>query len=223
MRILIVEDDDTLAQHLKRKLVEAGFVVDLCGDGEEAETLANNTPYHAVVLDLGLPGRPGMQVLKNWRSRRNQVPVIILTARNTWQERVQGIEAGADDYLGKPFHVQELIARLKALIQRAHARQQGTLAAGGLQLDEERQSVQKADGELVPLSATEFKLLRVFMLSPGKILSKESLMDAIYDFDTVNDHNVIEVYVNHLRKKLGREIIRTLRWQGYVFAQGDDR
>lgn len=223
MRILIVEDDTVLAHHLKRKLVEAGFVVDTSGHGEEAESLGNTTEYHAVVLDLGLPGRPGMEVLKNWRSRRNHVPVIILTARNTWQERVQGIEAGADDYLGKPFHVQELIARLKALIQRSHAKQQGMLEAGGLQLDEDRQGVRREDGELVPLSATEFKLLRVFMLAPGKILSKESLMDAIYDYDTVNDHNVIEVYVNHLRKKLGKEIIRTLRWQGYVFAPEGER
>lgn len=220
MRILIVEDEASLCQFLKKKLVEAGFVADTAMDGREAEELGNATAYHAVILDLGLPSKSGMEVLKSWRSQRNQVPVIVLTGRNSWQERVQGIEAGADDYLGKPFHIEELVARLKALIQRSHARQQGMLKVGEWQLDEERQAVRRPDGQLVGLSATEFKLWRMFMFAPGKIFSKDSLMDAIYDYDTVNDHNIIEVYINRLRKKLGREVIRTLRWQGYVFEPG---
>lgn len=220
MRILIVEDEASLCQFLKKKLTDSGFVADVCMDGKEGEYLGNTTPYHAVVLDLGLPKQSGLDVLKNWRAKGNHVPVIVLTGRNTWQERVQGIEAGADDYLGKPFHIEELIARLRALIQRSLAKQQGVLKVGDWQLDEDRQAVRKPDGELVTLSATEFKLWRMFMFSPGKIFSKDALMDAIYDFDTVNDHNIIEVYVNRLRKKLGRDVIKTLRWQGYVFEPG---
>ncbi|MEO5331979.1 MAG: response regulator transcription factor [Magnetococcus sp. YQC-5] len=221
MRILIIEDDQVLVNHLKRKLETSGFSVDVSRHAAEGEALANEIDYHAVILDLGLPDYQGLTVLKNWRRNRNGVPVIVLTARNTWQERVQGIEAGADDYLGKPFHIEELLARIRALIMRCHARFQGRLIVGGYALEEEKQSVCKPDGERVQLTAMEFRLLRVFMLAPGRIHSKESLMDAIYDYDKVMDHNVIEVYVNHLRKKLGKELIRTLRWQGYVFTPGE--
>lgn len=220
MRILIIEDDPTLAQHLKRKCESAGFSVDITSHGLEGEAMANQLAYHAVILDLGLPDHPGLTILKNWRRGRNPVPVIVLTARNSWQERVVGIEAGADDYLGKPFHVEELLARLRALILRCHARFQGQLSAGGYTLEEERQGVIKPDGDRVQLTSMEFRLLRVFMLAPGRIHSKESLIDVLYDFDKIMDHNVIEVYVNHLRKKLGRDIIRTLRWQGYQFMPG---
>ncbi|MBF0127852.1 MAG: response regulator transcription factor [Magnetococcales bacterium] len=221
MRILIIEDDQVLANQLKRKLEEAHFAVDMVHDGVRGEAMGNETAYHAIILDLGLPERPGLVVLKNWRKRRNVVPVIILTARNSWQERVQGIDAGADDYLGKPFHVEELLARVKSIIHRFNARSQGRMTVGGFTLDEERQCVEKPDGEVISLTAMEFRLLRVFMQSPGRIHSKESLMDAIYDFDKVIDHNVIEVYINHLRKKLGRDVFRTLRWQGYLFTPGE--
>ncbi|MBF0163191.1 MAG: response regulator transcription factor [Magnetococcales bacterium] len=220
MRILIIEDDSILAQHLKRKCESAGFSVDITQHGLDGEAMANQLAYHAVILDLGLPDHPGLTILKNWRRGRNPVPVIVLTARNSWQERVVGIEAGADDYLGKPFHVEELLARLRALIMRCHARFQGQLNVGGYTLEEERQAVIKPDGELVQLTSMEFRLLRVFMLSPGRIHSKDALIDVLYDFDKIMDHNVIEVYINHLRKKLGRDIIRTLRWQGYQFMPG---
>ncbi|MBF0342461.1 MAG: response regulator transcription factor, partial [Magnetococcales bacterium] len=220
---LIVEDDRVLADHLKKRLDEAGFAADVVHDGATGESMANETTYHAVILDLGLPDRSGLTVLTNWRRGRNQVPVIVLTARNTWRERVEGIDAGADDYLGKPFHIEELLARLRALIHRCHARLQGTLTVGGFSLDEGRQSVRLPGGGETRLTSMEFRLLRVFMLAPGRIHSKESLIDAIYDYDKVADHNVIEVYVNHLRKKLGREAISTLRWQGYIFTAGEKR
>ncbi|MBF0212675.1 MAG: response regulator transcription factor, partial [Magnetococcales bacterium] len=191
MRILIIEDDRVLADHLKKKLDEAGFAVDVVHDGATGEAMGNETAYHAAILDLGLPDRSGLAVLGNWRRGRNQIPVIVLTARNTWWERVEGIDAGADDYLGKPFHIEELLARLRALIHRCHARLQGTLTVGGFSLDETRQSVRLPDGNEARLTAMEFRLLRIFMLSPGRIHSKESLMDAIYDFDKVTDHNII--------------------------------
>ncbi|MBF0439271.1 MAG: response regulator transcription factor [Magnetococcales bacterium] len=220
MRILIIEDDQVLATHLKRKCEAVGFSVDTTQSGKEGEAMGNELAYHAVILDLGLPDHSGLMILKNWRRKRNNVPVIVLTARNTWQERVDGIEAGADDYLGKPFHIEELLARIKALILRCHARFQGKLIVGGYTLEEERQSVCKPDGELVSLTSMEFRLLRVFMLSPERIHSKEALMNALYDFDKITDPNIIEVYINHLRKKLGKEIIRTLRWQGYQWTPG---
>lgn len=221
MRILIIEDDQVLANHLKQKLEKANFAVDMVHDGLLGEAMGHETHYHAVILDLGLPGRPGLTVLKNWRKNRNIVPVIILTARNTWQERVEGIDAGADDYLGKPFHIEELLARVKALIHRFNARSQGLLTVGGFTLDDNRHSVQKPNGETISLTDMEFRLLRVFMLSPGRVHSKEALLNALYDFDKEIDPNIIEVYVNHLRKKLGREVFRTLRWQGYVFTPGE--
>ncbi|MEO5340593.1 MAG: response regulator transcription factor [Magnetococcus sp. MYC-9] len=220
MRILIVEDDQVLANQLKQKLEKAHFAVDMVHDALSGESMGYETSYHAVILDLGLPGRSGLTVLKNWRKRRNIVPVIILTARNTWQERVEGIDAGADDYLGKPFHIEELLARVKALIHRFSARSQGVLAVEGFILDENRQCVQKADGHEIPLTDMEFRMMRVFMLSPGRIHSKEALIRALYDVDKEVDPNIIEVYVNHLRKKLGKELFRTLRWQGYLFAPG---
>ncbi|MEO5363384.1 MAG: response regulator transcription factor [Magnetococcus sp. DMHC-8] len=223
MRILIIEDDQVLANHLKGKLEAAHFAVDMAHNGIQGESMGNETVYHAVILDLGLPDRPGLTVLRNWRKNHNIVPVIVLTARNTWQERVQGIDAGADDYLGKPFHVEELLARVKALVHRFRARSQGMLTVGGLTLDEQKQCVQTANGDPVQLTSMEFRLLRVFMLSPERIHSKEALMDAIYDFDKEVDHNIIEVYVNHLRKKLGKEIFRTLRWQGYLFTPGEKK
>ncbi|MBF0178757.1 MAG: response regulator transcription factor [Magnetococcales bacterium] len=222
MRILIIEDDPVLIQHLKRKCEAAGFAVDTTRHGLEGEVMARDIVYHAVILDLGLPDQSGLTVLRNWRRARNPVPVIVLTARNTWQERVEGIEAGADDYLGKPFHIEELLARLKALILRCHSRFQGVLTVGGYTLSEEQQAVFPPAGGQVALTAMEFRLLRVFMLAPARIHSKESLMNAIYDYDKTLDHNVIEVYVNHLRKKLGKEIIRTLRWQGYRFTPGEE-
>ncbi len=222
MRLLLVEDDRTLADDLRKALARAGFAVDLAHDGIDGEHLANEIDYDAVVLDLGLPGRPGLEVLANWRRRGNGVPVIVLTARDAWHERVDGLRAGADDYLGKPFHIEELLARIEAMIRRRGGRAGAELSVAGLVLDEERQQARPSGGEAVPLTGTEFRLLRYFMNHPGKILSKTRLAEHVYEDERDPDSNVIEVYVRRLRDKLGRRWIRTRRGQGYVFDPPSD-
>ncbi len=221
MRLLLVEDDAELATGLRRDLEAAGYAVDLADNGVDAEFMGSEASYDVAVLDLGLPRRPGLTVLSNWRARGNRLPVIVLTARDAWHERVDGFKAGADDYLGKPFHVEELLARLKALLHRVHQQPGGVLSSGGLQLDEERQTVTTERGECFELTGTEFRLLRYFLLHPGRILSKSTLTEHIYDFDSDKDSNVIEVYVRRLREKLGKDRIETRRGQGYVFREPD--
>ncbi len=217
MRLLIVEDDTLLAESLRERLTKEGFAVDLSSDGQDAQFMGEEIPYDAVVLDLGLPERPGMEVLQNWRRKGNRVPVIILTARDAWHERVEGFKAGADDYLGKPFHMEELVARIHALIRRRHMVPGPTLCAGGIELDEERQQARRPDGTLVELTGTEFRLLRYFMLNPDKPLSKTRLIDHIYGQEFDSDSNLIEVYVSRLRDKIGKQRIVTRRGQGYIF------
>ncbi len=220
MRLLLIEDDRNLALILKKDLVKAGFAVDVTHDGVEGEYLGNEGVYHLAVLDLGLPERNGITVLQNWRARQNNLPVLILTARDAWYEKVEGFKAGADDYLAKPFHIEELLVRINALLHRAHQLPGGNnLLVGGLTLDEDRQQVTTESGELFPLTGVEFKLLRYFLLHPGQIISKSTLADQIYDFDSDKDSNVIEVYVNHLRRKLGKERFVTRRGQGYIFKE----
>jgi DNA-binding response OmpR family regulator len=160
-------------------------------------------------------------VLRNWRQRGNRVPVIVLTARDAWHEKVEGFKAGADDYLGKPFHVEELLARINALIRRGHGQAAGELRVAGLTLNEDRQSVTSETGAEIELTGIEFRLLRYFMLHPGQILSKSRLTEHVYDFDSDKDSNVMEVYINRLRHKLGKELITTRRGQGYVFGATD--
>jgi DNA-binding response OmpR family regulator len=191
--------------------------VDIASDGVTAQDLGSTEPYDVVVLDLGLPRRPGLEVLKNWRAAGQTVPVIILTARDAWHERVDGFQAGADDYLGKPFYIEELVARLHALIRRTYAASGSPLSAGHLTLDETRQHLITADGETIPLTGVEFRLMRYFMLHPGQVLSKSQLADHVYDWDTDHESNVLEVYIKRLRQKCGRELIQTRRGQGYVF------
>jgi DNA-binding response OmpR family regulator len=217
MRLLLVEDDRVLNRKLKVALTQAGFAVDVTENGADAESMGDVEPYDIVVLDLGLPERPGLEVLRAWRARGNTVPVLILTARDAWHERVDGLRAGADDYLGKPFYVEELIARLNALIRRNSAHEGGTLCVGGMTLDEARQAVVMADGTTLTLTGIEFRLLRYLMLHPGQVLSKSRLTDHIYDWDADHDSNVIEVYVKRLRQKCGKHLIQTRRGQGYVF------
>lgn len=217
MRVLVVEDDPELSQRLREALVRAGFAVDAALNGIDGEFLGDQEPYDAVVLDLGLPQRPGLEVLKNWRGRGNRVPVVILTARDAWQEKVDGFKAGADDYLAKPFHIEELVARLNAVIHRGHGQVSGVLQAEGLTLDEARQTV-KVDSQVIELTGTEFRLLRYLMLHPGKILSKTELTEHVYDYDSEKDSNVIEVYIKRLRQKLGQNRIKTKRGQGYVLG-----
>jgi DNA-binding response OmpR family regulator len=220
MRILLAEDDGLLASRLRDDLSRRGYAVDVAANGVDAEHGGNEEPYDAVILDLGLPQRSGLDVLRNWRARGNAVPVLILTARDAWHEKVEGFNAGADDYLAKPFHVEELHARLGALIRRTHAQPTGVVTSAGLTLDETRQSV-LAGERTIALSGIEFRLLRYFMLHPGETLSKTHLAEHIYDDDSDRDSNVIEVYVNHLRNKIGAERIRTRRGQGYVFGAAD--
>ncbi len=219
MRLLLVEDDGPLADALRTHLAQAGYAVDVADNGIDAEHLGNEIDYDLVILDLGLPGRPGLDVLRNWRAGDRRMPVIILTARDAWQERVTGFKTGADDYVGKPFHVEELLARVHAVAQRSHLHSNGPLQEGGLVLDEDTQSVVDAGGERHALTGTEFRLLRYFMHNPGVLLSKARLTDAVYELDADKDSNVIEVYVNRLRRKLGRDVIHTQRGQGYVFGE----
>ena len=217
MRLLLAEDDRELAARLREQLAERGFAVDVAHDGVDAQHLGDEEPYDAVILDLGLPARPGLEVLRHWRARRKAMPVLVLTARDAWHEKVAGFEAGADDYLAKPFHFEELHARVGALIRRAHAQPAGIVAVDGLRLDEARQAAILGD-RTIELSGVEFRLLRYFMLHPGQVLSRSHLASHIYDDAAEHDSNVIEVYVNRLRNKLGAAFITTRRGQGYVFA-----
>jgi len=215
--LLLVEDDTELAEGIASDLRHAGYAVDTADNGIDAEYLGREQLYDAVVLDLGLPGRPGLQVLEAWRAAGLKTPVLILTARDSWSDRVHGLKAGADDYLGKPFHVEELLARLQALLRRSTGRASAELSVGGLRLDEERQRVTRPDGVEVELTGTEFRLLRYLMSHPDRVLSKTRLTEHVYEGDFDRDSNVLEVYVRRLRDKIGRDHIETRRGQGYLF------
>lgn len=217
MRLLLVEDDLQLVERLHDDLSQQGFVVDKTDNGVDAEHLGDEEAYDLVILDLGLPQRSGLEVLANWRNNGNTVPVIVLTARDSWQERVDGLKAGADDYMGKPFHTEELIARIHNLIRRAAGQAGNYIESGGIRLDEERQVVLDDQGEEIVLTGTEFRLLRYFMLNPDKPLSKTRLIEHVYEQDFDRDSNLIEVYVRRLRDKIGKDRIRTQRGQGYLF------
>ncbi len=215
MRILIVEDNVALADELTADLKRAGYAVDWLADGRDALIQGAVEPYDLILLDLGLPGKSGLDILREWRATTMQRPVLILTARDHWAERIEGLKAGADDYLTKPFHPEELQLRIQALLRRTHGQvNQPQLHAGGVQLDEARQCALKSN-EVIELTAAEFSLLRYLMLHEGQVISKSQLHDHLYDGETERDSNVIEVHVNHLRRKLGKDIIETKRGQGY--------
>ena len=216
MRLLLIEDDELLRTTLKTDLERSGFAVDTAEDGEKGEFLGATEPYDVAVLDLGLPRLPGLEVLRRWRTAGVNLPVIVLTARGQWHERVEGLKAGADDYLGKPFHFEELLARIQALMRRGVVHTP-RLSCSGIELDEEHQSVVVDGKRSEPLTAMEFRLLRCFMRNPGKVLSKAYLGEHVYELDADPDSNVIEVYINRLRRKLGKDLIQTRRGQGYVF------
>jgi two-component system OmpR family response regulator len=218
MRLLLVEDDVTLGPQLRTTLQQAGYAVDLSTDGVDAEALGDIEPYDLVILDLGLPKRPGLEVLANWRKRNNKIPVVVLTARGSWQEKVEGFNAGADDYVGKPFQVEELLARISAVLKRSQGASAGPLSAHGITLDESTQSLVGTDGEKVNLTGTEYRLLRYFMMNPDQVISKSRLAEHVYDYDSDKDSNVMEVYINRLRQKIGSDLIQTRRGQGYVFT-----
>lgn len=218
MRLLLVEDDRLLSRTLKQDLEHQGYAVDLADNGREGLFMGKEIPYDIIVLDLGLPEKPGLEVLAEWRAAGNTTPVIILTARDAWHERVTGFKAGADDYLGKPFHVEELIVRIQALIRRRHEAVGQQIESGGLRLDEDHQQVSLPTGEVLDLTGTEFRLLRYLMLNRGKILSKSRLTEHVYEQDFDRDSNLIEVYVRRLREKLGKQVIETRRGQGYLYV-----
>lgn len=221
MRILLVEDDLTLIAGLKPSLQHAGFAVEEAHDGIDGEFLGREEAFDAVILDLGLPRRPGLEVLGNWRSAGLTMPVLVLTARDAWHERVDGLKAGADDYLGKPFHVEELLARLEALVRRHHGHASSRLQVAGLELDSDLQLVRDRQGVEHPLTGKEFRLLRYMMLNADKVLSKTELSEHVYEEEDLRDSNVIEVYINRLRQRFGKSCILTRRGQGYVMPSHD--
>ena len=218
MRLLLAEDDETLVAGLKPLLERAGYAVDVATDGVFAQLSAEAIDYDLVILDLGLPRRNGLDVLRQWRDARRAMPVVVLTARDTWQEKVEVLNAGADDYVCKPFHSEELLARIAAVLKRSAARRTpGPLVRGPLRLDEATQSAALDDGALIELSSIEFRLLRCFMLHAGQVLSQQRLNEHLYDHATDHDSNVIEAHITRLRRKIGRDWIQTRRGQGYVF------
>ncbi|MEM6475325.1 MAG: response regulator transcription factor [Pseudomonadota bacterium] len=214
MRILIVEDEPTLGQQLKSTLEQTGYAVDLSPDGEDGHFLGSTEEYDAVILDLGLPKIDGLTVLGKWRKEGREFPVLVLTARDSWSDKVAGLDAGADDYLAKPFQTEELIARLRALIRRASGNTSSELTAGDVRLDTRSGRV-TLSGEPVKLTAQEYKLLSYLMHHKGKVVSRTELIEHIYDQDFDRDSNTIEVFVTRIRKKLGAEVITTIRGLGY--------
>ncbi|MBB4633190.1 response regulator transcription factor [Sphingosinicella soli] len=214
MRLLIVEDEPTLARQLRETLEGAGYAVDVANDGEEGHFLGSSESYDAVVLDLGLPEMDGLTVLDKWRKADIACPVLVLTARDSWSDKVAGLDAGADDYLAKPFQMEELIARLRALIRRSTGNASSELEAGDVRLDTRSGRVTLA-GTPVRLTAQEYKLLAYLMHHKGKVVSRTELIEHIYDQDFDRDSNTIEVFITRIRKKLGADLIETIRGLGY--------
>ena len=214
MRVLIVEDEPTLAKQLKATLEDAGYAVDHAADGEDGHYLGSTESYDAVILDLGLPEIDGLTVLDRWRKEGRTTPVLLLTARDSWSDKVAGLDAGADDYLAKPFQTEELIARLRALIRRSTGNASSELMAGEVRLDTRSGRV-TLGGDPVKLTAQEFKLLSYLMHHKGKVVSRTELIEHIYDQDFDRDSNTIEVFITRIRKKLGADLISTTRGLGY--------
>lgn len=214
MRVLVVEDDEGLRAQLAEALAAAGYAADTAGDGVAGEFLGSTEGYDAVVLDLGLPGLDGLGVLRRWRAAGNPVPVIVLTARGAWAERVEGIDAGADDYLAKPFRMEELLARVRALIRRAAGRASPELRCGPVLLDTRTNRV-SVDGRPVGLTAHEYRVLAYLMHHVGRTVTRSELAEHVYALDLERDSNTIEVFIGRLRRKLGADLIRTERGLGY--------
>ena len=214
MRILVVEDDKDLNRQLCEALSEAGYVTDCAFDGEEGHFLGDTEPYDAVILDIGLPQMDGLSVLERWRRDGRAMPVLLLTARDRWSDKVAGIDAGADDYVAKPFDIEEVMARVRALIRRAAGHASSELVCGPLRLDTK---ASKADVNGTPLKLTshEFRLLAYLMHHPDKVISRTELVEHLYDQDFDRDSNTIEVFVGRLRRKLGIDMIETVRGMGY--------
>ncbi len=214
MRVLVVEDDTNLNRQIKDALIDAGYAVDVAFDGEEGHFLGDTEPYDAVVLDIGLPQMDGLSVLEEWRRAGKTTPVLLLTARDRWSDKVQGIDAGADDYVAKPFHMEELLARLRALVRRSAGLASNEITAGKVRLDIRSGKV-TVDGQAIKLTSHELRLLSYLMHHKGKVISRTELTEHLYDQDFDRDSNTIEVFVGRLRKKLPDECIQTVRGLGY--------
>ena len=214
MRLLVVEDDKELNRQLREALADAGYVVDHAFDGEEGHFLGDTEPYDAVILDLGLPQLDGISVLERWRRDGRKMPVLILPARDRWSDKVAGIDAGADDYVAKPFHMEEVLARVRALIRRAAGHASPELACGPLRIDT-KASRATIDGTPLKLTSLEFRLLAYLMHHVGAVISRTELVEHLYDQDFDRDSNTIEVFVGRLRKKMGVDMIETVRGMGY--------
>jgi two-component system response regulator PhoP len=221
MRLLLVEDEPALREQLADRLRQDGYAIDTAADGEEGLFYASEYPIDLAIIDLGLPKLSGIELIQRLRKQGKDVPVLILTARNKWQDKVEGLESGADDYLAKPFHYEELAARVKALIRRAAGQADPVITVGSVTLNSVTQDVSQ-NGEMLELTAYEYRLLHYLMLNAGKVISKMELTDHLYEEDTDRDSNVIEVFIRRLRKKLDPdgtlEPIETLRGRGYRFV-----
>ncbi|MFK4812538.1 response regulator transcription factor [Devosia neptuniae] len=218
MRILVVEDDTNLNRQIKEALTESGYAVDVAFDGEEGHFLGDTEPYDAIVLDIGLPRMDGLSVLEEWRRAGKTTPVLLLTARDRWSDKVQGIDAGADDYVAKPFHMEEVLARLRALVRRAAGLASNEIVAGSVRLDSRSGKV-TVGGQSVKLTSHELRLLSYLMHHKGKVISRTELTEHLYDQDFDRDSNTIEVFVGRLRKKLPEDCIQTVRGLGYQIAE----
>lgn len=221
MRVLVVEDEPALALRLQRALEGADFAVDVAYDGEEGWHLGDTEPYDAIVLDLGLPKIDGITILQRWRKAGRSIPVLILTARGRWTEKMAGFNAGADDYVTKPFELDEIVYRLRALIRRAAGHAQPELACGPLRLDTNTGRV-TLDGNPIQFTAQEFRILSYFMHHVDRIVSRTELMEHVYDRHFDADSNVLEVLLGRIRKKIGADLIRTVRGHGYMLTAGSD-
>jgi len=217
LRLLVVEDDKDLNRQLVAALTQAGYAVDRAFDGEEGHFLGDTEPYDAVVLDLGLPKKDGVSMLKEWREAGRVMPVLILTARESWSDKVQGFDAGADDYVVKPFHMEEVLARLRALVRRASGHATNEIVCGPVRLDAKAGRV-VVDGAPIKLTSHEYRLLAYLMHHAGRVISRTEIIEHLYDQDFDRDSNTIEVFVGRLRKKLGVELIQTVRGLGYIVA-----
>jgi len=221
MRLLVVEDDPDLNRQLVAALQDQGYVVDSAKDGEEGHYLGDTEPYDAVVLDLGLPVLDGVSVLEKWRRAGRKMPVLILTARDRWSDKVAGFDAGADDYVAKPFHMEELLARIRALLRRSAGHASSEISCGPVMLDTKSARV-TVNGTAVKLTSLEFRLLAYLMHHKGKVISRTELVDHLYDQDFDRDSNTIEVFVGRLRKKLGVDVLHTIRGMGYCVSEPDN-
>src|SRR3954454_7280200 len=221
MRLLVVEDDPDLNRQLVTALTDAGYAVDSASDGEEGHYLGDTEPYDAVILDLGLPVMDGVSILEAWRREDRKMPVLILTARDRWSDKVAGFDAGADDYVAKPFHMEEVLARVRALLRRSAGHATSELTCGPLMLDTKSARV-TVNGHAVKLTSLEFRLLAYLMHHKGEVVSRTELVEHLYDQDFDRDSNTIEVFVGRLRKKLGVDVLHTIRGMGYCISEPEE-